>query len=355
MRTAHVNQTAQPGPPDRPSGAVPAARARLCGVASLLAAVAITLAWVGGAGASVADPPGAVLARYQGGAQVSDGVRTVTVSQSAELQPGQSIAVNGVGFDVDKGVYVGLCLVPPAGAVPSPCAGGEDRSGSSGASAWFSSNPPSYATNIAVPYAQGGSFSAQLTVSPELGGGLDCRQVQCAIATRNDHTRSTDRSQDLYIPVTFAAGAPAEAPQPTEAPVVPAPPVEEPVQATIAEAPVTPAPAVEDKAATTRPKATTTAKPKKKSTTTVPKTTTTTTKPKATTTSAKPTTTTAPERAEEPKITVSSNDGGSGGWGWGLAAAGGVALLGGAGAGIYRSKTGRWPGMNAPTDGASAP
>lgn len=137
MRTAHVNQTAQPGPPDRPSGAVPAARARLCGVASLLAAVAITLAWVGGAGASVADPPGAVLARYQGGAQVSDGVRTVTVSQSAELQPGQSIAVNGVGFDVDKGVYVGLCLVPPAGAVPSPCAGGEDRSGSSGASAWF--------------------------------------------------------------------------------------------------------------------------------------------------------------------------------------------------------------------------
>ena len=116
MRTAHVNQTAQPGPPDRPSGAVPAARARLCGVASLLAAVAITLAWVGGAGASVADPPGAVLARYQGGAQVSDGVRTVTVSQSAELQPGQSIAVNGAGFDINKGVYVGLCLVPPATA-----------------------------------------------------------------------------------------------------------------------------------------------------------------------------------------------------------------------------------------------
>ncbi|MGB4318049.1 MAG: hypothetical protein WBJ65_00815, partial [Candidatus Microthrix parvicella] len=60
-------------------------------------------------------------------------------------------------------------------------------------------------------------------------------------------------------------------------------------------------------------------------------------KPKATTTSVKPTTTTAPERSEEPKITVSSDDGGSGGWGWGVVAARGVALLGGAGAGIHRS------------------
>ncbi len=353
MRTRRVSRTTHGQPFDGSSVVATPGRPGALAVVSLLATVVVTLVWVGGAGASISNTQDAVLARFQGGAQVSDGFRTVTASQSSELQPGQSIAVNGVGFDVDKGVYVGLCLVPPVGAVPSPCAGGEDRSGSSGASAWFSSNPPSYATNIAVPYAQGGSYSAQLTVSPELGGGLDCRQVQCAIATRNDHTRSTDRSQDLFIPVTFAAGAPAEAPQPTEAPVVPAPPVEEPVQATIAEAPVTPAPPVEDKPATTKPEATTTAKPKKKSTTTVPKTTTTTTK--ATTSSAKSTTTTAPERSEEPKITVSSNDGGSGGWGWGLAAAGGVALLGGAGAGIYRSKTGRWPGTNAPTDGASAP
>ncbi len=347
MQTGNVSQPTSQGRPTLFAGAL------------ALATVVVSLVWMGGAvaGATNSEMPGFPAARYQGGAQVSDGVRTVIVSQSSELQPGQPIAVNGAGFDINKGVYVGLCLVPPAGAVPSPCAGGEDRSGSSGASAWFSSNPPSYATNIAVPYAQGGSFSAQLTVSPELGGGLDCRQVQCAIATRNDHTRSTDRSQDLFIPVTFAAGPPAEAPQPTAPPA----PVEEPVQATIAELPLTPQVPLESPAAskptappTTRPKVTTTLKPKQQaSSTTVTKTTT--TKPKATTTSVKPTTTTAPERSEEPKITVSSNDGGSGGWGWGLAAAGGVALLGGAGAGIYRSKTGRWPGMNAPTDATSAP
>ena len=353
MRTSFVNQPTHDRPPDRPTVAEAPNRHVVSAAASLLAAVAITLVWVGGVGASIFNSQDAVFARYQGGAQVSDGFRTVTVSQSSELQPGQTIVVNGVGFDMNKGVYVGLCIVPPAGAAPSPCAGGEDRSGSSGASAWFSSNPPSYATNIAEPYAQGGSFSTQLTVSPELGGGLDCRQVQCAIATRNDHTRSTDRSQDLFIPVTFAAGAPVEAPQPTEAPTAPAVPIEEPVQATIAEAPVTPPPPVDDAPATTKPKVTTTAKPKKTTTTTTkPKPTTTKPKP-TTTTKPKTTTTTAPDRSEEPKVTVSSNDGGSGGWG--LAAAGGVAVLGGAGAGVFRARTGRWPGMSAATDATSAP
>ena len=71
-------------------------------------------------------------------------------------------------------------------------------------------------------------------------------------------------------------------------------------------------------------------------------------KPKATTTSVKPTTTTAPERSEEPKITVSSDDGGSGGWGWGVVAARGVALLGGAGAGTMSRRVNR-SGLRRPT------
>ena len=71
-------------------------------------------------------------------------------------------------------------------------------------------------------------------------------------------------------------------------------------------------------------------------------------KPKATTTSVKPTTTTAPERSEEPKITVSSDDGGSGGWGWGVVAARGVALLGGAGVGTMSRRANR-SGLRRPT------
>ena len=71
-------------------------------------------------------------------------------------------------------------------------------------------------------------------------------------------------------------------------------------------------------------------------------------KPKATTTSVKPTTTTAPERSEEPKITVSSDDDGSGGWGWGVVAARGVALLGGAGVGTMSRRANR-SGLRRPT------
>lgn len=353
MRTGLVNKTRHNHLPDGTSGAANARRTAAV-VTSLLATVGIALLGIGTAGASLSGPQGAASARYQGGAQVSDGIRTVTVSQSSELQPGQSVVVNGAGFDINKGVYVGLCVVPPAGAAPSPCAGGEDRTGNSGASAWFSSNPPAYARGIPDPYGQGGTFSTQIQVSSGLGGGLDCRQVQCAIATRNDHTRSTDRSQDLFIPVTFAAEAPqqTQAPQPTQAPVTQPAPVEEPVQATIAEAPATPAPPTEAPATTARPKQTTTAKPKRSTTTRPPKSTTT----KPTTTTTAKVTTTARARSEEATITVSPGDGGSGGgWGWALAAAGGAAVLGAAGVGVFRVRAGHWPGVSAPSEAATAP
>lgn len=312
---------------------------RLAAVAgSLVTVVSMILMGVAGArvGASTSAPHGAASARYQGGAEVSDGVRTMTVSQTSELQPGQSVVVSGTGFDVNKGVYVGLCVVPPPGAAPSPCAGGEDRSGITGASAWFSSNPPPYATGIADPYAQGGSFSTQLSLTPGMADGLDCREVQCAIATRNDHTRSSDRSQDLFIPVTFAAGPPeTEPPPPPPAAAQPTAPPPEPVQATI---PDDPPPTAEQPAPTTEVAPTT--KPKEKATTT--------TKPKkATTTNKKATTTSsAPERddSEEATITVTSGGAGAGGgWGWALAA-GGVVALGAAGAGVFRMRSGHWPG-----------
>ena len=33
---------------------------------------------------------------------------------------------------------------------------------------------------------------------------VDCREVACAIYTRNDHTAASDRVQDLYLPIGFA-------------------------------------------------------------------------------------------------------------------------------------------------------
>lgn len=140
---------------------------------------------------------------------VSDGTRTLIASSTVDLDPDvQILRVQGTGFDITKGIYVGLCVVQPAGQQPSPCGGGIDKTGSSGSSAWISSNPPAYGVGLAVPYGDGGSFDVEITVSASINDVVDCRRVECAIVTKNDHTIIGDRSQDLIVPVTFTGEAP---------------------------------------------------------------------------------------------------------------------------------------------------
>lgn len=198
-----------------------AARAALALVLGVVAATGLG-APAGAASSAGAPRQAGVLS--PGGLTVGDGQRSLRVAQATELSPaGQQVAVAGSGYDTDKGVYVALCLVTPADRPPSPCGGGIDIDGVSGASAWISSNPPSYGEGLAIPYGEGGTFSVTVSVSPVLAGGFDCRQVQCAIVTRNDHVRTADRSQDLAIPVRFGAGEVAPpAPVPAPAPEVPA-------------------------------------------------------------------------------------------------------------------------------------
>jgi hypothetical protein len=138
------------------------------------------------------------------GRTVSGAGRSLSATEVDGLDPdGQIVTVSGHGFDADKGIYVTFCVLPPTNHPPTPCGGGQDRSGSSDASGWVSSNPPPYAAGLTIPYGPGGSFVVQLAVQPAITDTVDCRSVRCAIVTRNDHTRSTDRSQDLFLPVTF--------------------------------------------------------------------------------------------------------------------------------------------------------
>lgn len=176
------------------------------------------------------------------GLQATDGQRTLRVGQSQGLNPGGgTVGVSGSGYDTSKGIYVALCVVTPPDTPPSPCGGGIDQTGETGASAWVSSNPPSYGAGLATPYAPGGSFSVNITAAPVIADGFDCRQIQCAIVSRNDHQRTADRTQDIFVPVTFAAG---EAPPPVTAPPTSVPPSTAP-PTTIAPppAPTTTAPA----------------------------------------------------------------------------------------------------------------
>lgn len=186
------------------------------------------LALVGLVGVSVPLGSGAAsAATIANGPTATDGQRTLTVSAIDLGASGQTVRVTGSGYDANKGIYVAFCVIPATGQPPSPCGGGVDTSGISGASHWISTNPPPYGDGVATPYGPGGSFDVQIAVSPQLNNTIDCRRVRCAIVTRNDHIRSSDRGQDLFVPVTFAA-APVETsvlPQPA-APSTPTPPTE---------------------------------------------------------------------------------------------------------------------------------
>lgn len=147
---------------------------------------------------------------------VTDGTRTLTVSQSTGLaETGQTITVNGSGYDVSKGIYVALCVATSKGVLPSPCGGGVDMEGDGGASVWISDNPPSYASGLPRPYGPGGSFRVNFKVGPVIDKFNDCRAVRCAIVTKSDHTINSDRSQDLQIPVTFLGTAPSTTVKPS--------------------------------------------------------------------------------------------------------------------------------------------
>lgn len=182
----------------------------------------------------------AVTAADASAASVSSGPRTLSVSATDGLSPsGQTVTVSGSGYDVNKGIYIAFCVRPAAGQLPSPCGGGADLSGTSGGSIWISSNPPPYGATLAKPYGAGGTFSVALAVSPTIGD-VDCRVTQCAVVTRNDHTRGSDRSQDVVVPVSFAvAGSGAQQAEGRTEPAAPAPP-----PATQAPAPPPPATAV---------------------------------------------------------------------------------------------------------------
>jgi hypothetical protein len=180
-----------------------AAPVGLAGAFALVAAFALIATTVIG----LAVPASAAV-----GSATGPGGQTLTVSQVDGLEPGGAqVTVTGAGYNMEKGIYVAFCVVPAPGSLPTPCGGGADPTGG-GLSGWISSNPPSYGKDLATPYGAGGTFSTQLSVSATIAaatGAVDCRIAACAVVTRNDHTRTDDRSQDVVVPVTFADATPA--------------------------------------------------------------------------------------------------------------------------------------------------
>ncbi|MER6692062.1 hypothetical protein [Streptomyces minutiscleroticus] len=164
------------------------------------------------AAASALLLPAASPAVAAGGTATGPEGQKLTVSKSAGLAAaGETVTVTGSGYNTEKGIYVAFCVDNGAGKTPTPCVGGVDMSGESGASAWISSDPPSYGEGLAKPYGGSGhegTFSVKIKVRAK-DATTDCTAsgVRCAVITRNDHTRGGDQSQTVRIPVTFGSGA----------------------------------------------------------------------------------------------------------------------------------------------------
>ncbi|MFD7131733.1 immunoglobulin I-set domain protein [Streptomyces sp. NPDC059894] len=153
-----------------------------------------------------------------GEATEPSGTRTVTGADGQKLTvtpvnglatEDQVLKVTGSGYDMEKGIYVALCVDNGDGELPTPCIGGVDMTGGSHSSAWISSDPPDYGEDLATPYGTGGTFSVELTVDAA-DEYTDCFEAKCVLATRADHTLSGDRSQDVKVPVAFVGQDPVD-------------------------------------------------------------------------------------------------------------------------------------------------
>ncbi|MEU7468803.1 hypothetical protein AB0A94_09640 [Streptomyces sp. NPDC044984] len=139
---------------------------------------------------------------------VVDGGTTYNLSVTAPSTAsaaGQVVNVTGSGFNPGQGIYVGLCVVDgaPGAQKPSPCLGGQDETGSTGASHWVNNTFGGLFANTSK-FGAGGTFDVDIYVNPDLGDGSVCGvDVECAIVTRADHLDTNDRKYDVHVPITF--------------------------------------------------------------------------------------------------------------------------------------------------------
>lgn len=131
---------------------------------------------------------------------------TLEVEPVDDLADGQVVTVSGSGYDTSKGIYVAFCVVPEPGETPTPCGGGIDVTGEANASVWISDDPPPYGSDLVEGFGPDGTFEVQIPVAASIGE-VDCGDGACAIVTRADHTRTSDRSADVIVPVDVAAEA----------------------------------------------------------------------------------------------------------------------------------------------------
>lgn len=127
--------------------------------------------------------------------------QSLTVSATS-VKNGQTVTVSGQKYNKKIGIYLAFCVIGAKGAMPGPCGGGVNTTGSAASSIWISSNPPAYGKSLAIPFSKAGGFEQKVKVFRYIGK-VDCFVAKCAVVTRADHTQSANRKADVIVPVKF--------------------------------------------------------------------------------------------------------------------------------------------------------
>ncbi len=133
----------------------------------------------------------------------------------SSVQAGDRLVVTGAGYDGDRGLYVAVCRIPDElDGKPGPCLGGvgsqEVEEFEEGVVQWAPSNWINEAFAWRLFGARSfddtatGAFTAYIEVPAAADENVDCTVEACGLYTRNDHTASGDRVQDLYVPLAWA-------------------------------------------------------------------------------------------------------------------------------------------------------
>ena len=104
-------------------------------------------------------------------------------------------------FPAGKGLYIQQCNEPVAGARPTIC--------SSTVQVWVSDS----GTPGTVKSTSGITIKPTVAITGQ-GGSADCSKVSCGLFFQVDHVNNaslSDRSEDKFLPMTFAAGTAAPA------------------------------------------------------------------------------------------------------------------------------------------------
>ncbi|MCB1029809.1 MAG: hypothetical protein KDA95_00640 [Acidimicrobiales bacterium] len=158
-------------------------------------------------GAAAAAFLGAALAGISApsaGAASSTGV--LSLSKSSDLvAAGDTITINGSGFDSSRGIYIQFCKQPTA--APGTAEGRPAPADCSASQAWVTSPGPGVPPTGTTPWNGTGTFVLDLTVTAAFKT-VDCQATGtvCGFVTRNDHRETGVYDQDTFTPVTFATG-----------------------------------------------------------------------------------------------------------------------------------------------------